>query len=42
MFPQFHLPHIEKKLKPTEYQTLKSLVYLLHRAMRHVSIELLF
>jgi hypothetical protein len=29
MFPQFHIPHLEKQLKPTEYLTLKILVYLL-------------
>ena len=40
MFPQFYQNHLEKQLKPAEYQTLQSLVYLL-QSHRQVSIELL-
>jgi hypothetical protein len=32
MFPQFYQNHLEKQLKPTEYLTLKILVYLLLQA----------
>jgi hypothetical protein len=40
MFPQFYQIHLEKKLKPAEYLTLKILVYLL-QSQKQVSIELL-
>src|SRR6478672_8799564 len=40
MFPQFYQNHLEKQLKPAEYQTLQSLVYLL-QIHRQVSITLL-
>jgi len=40
MFPQFYQNHLEKQLKPAEYQTLQSLVYLL-QSHRQVSIKLL-
>jgi hypothetical protein len=40
MFPQFYQNHLEKQLKPAEYQTLKALVYML-QSHRQVSIELL-
>jgi len=40
MFPQSYQNHLEKQLKPAEYQTLQSLVYLL-QSHRQVSIELL-
>jgi uncharacterized membrane protein len=40
MFPQFYQNHLEKQLKPTEYPTLKALVYLL-QSHKQVSIELL-
>jgi hypothetical protein len=38
--PQFYQNHLEKQLKPAEYQTLKDLVYML-QSHRQVSIELL-
>ena len=40
MLPQFYQSHLSKQLKPTEYLTLKILVYLLH-TQKQVSIELL-
>jgi len=40
MLPQFYQLHLEKQLKPTEYLTLKILVYLL-QLHKQVSIELL-
>lgn len=40
MLPQFYQLHLEKQLKPTEYLTLKNLVYLL-QIHKQVSIELL-
>ena len=40
MFPQFYQNHLEKQLKPTEYHTLKAMVYLL-QGHKQVSIELL-
>ena len=40
MFPQFYQNHLEKQLKPTQYHTLKSLVYIL-QIHKQVSIELL-
>jgi hypothetical protein len=40
MFPQFYQNHLEKQLKPTQYHTLKSLVYIL-QSHKQVSIELL-
>jgi len=29
MFPQFYQNHLEKQLTPTQYQTMKALVYML-------------
>jgi hypothetical protein len=40
MLPQFYQSHLSKQLKPTEYLTLKILVYLL-QTQKQVSIELL-
>jgi len=40
MFPQFYQNHLEKQLKPAQYHTLKSLVYIL-QSHKQVSIELL-
>ena len=40
MLPQFYQLHLETQLKPTEYLTLKILVYLL-QLHKQVSIELL-
>ena len=40
MFPQFYQNHLEKQLKPAQYNTLKSLVYIL-QSHKQVSIELL-
>lgn len=40
MLPQFYQLHLEKQLKPTEYLTLKILVYLL-QLHKQISIELL-
>ena len=40
MLPQFYQSHLSKQLKPTEYLTLKILVYLL-QTQKQVSLELL-
>ncbi len=40
MLPQFYQSHLEKQLQPTDYLTLKILVYLL-QLHKQVSIELL-